>query len=201
MAQTLEPQDIEVLFSELREIKDPRLRDAVAEIWCETAAEMKWDTLEEIPKNTEEEKGRSLIGHIKGVTAMALAICEAAKSLHGKEYDKDAMIAASLLHDVSKLVEYEPDPERPRTANTPRAGRASNLGKNVQHAVYAAHKMLNKGLPLELVNLVIAHTHASGVRGKTWEAAALFYADFADSDAGLSDAKATLYSERWTLAH
>ena len=41
MAQTLEPQDIEVLFSELREIKDPRLRDAVAEIWCEIAAEMK----------------------------------------------------------------------------------------------------------------------------------------------------------------
>ena len=112
MAQTLEPQDIEVLFSELREIKDPRLRDAVAEIWCEIAAEMKWDTLEEIPKNTEEEKGRSLIGHIKGVTVMALAICEAAKSLHGKEYDKDAMIAASLLHDVSKLVEYEPGPRK-----------------------------------------------------------------------------------------
>jgi len=201
MAQKLQPRDIEALFSELREIKDPRLRGAVAEIWCETAAEMKWDTLEEIPKNTEEERGRSLIGHIKGVTAMALAICEAAKSLHGKEYDKDAMIAASLLHDVSKLVEYEPDSEKPTTANTPRAGRPSHLGKNVQHAVYAAHKMLNKGLSLELVNLVIAHTHASGVRGKTWEAAALFYADFADSDAGLSDAKATLYSERWTLKH
>jgi hypothetical protein len=104
MAQKLQPRDIEALFSELREIKDPRLRDAVAEIWCETAAEMKWDTLEEIPKNTEEEKGRSLIGHIKGVIAMALAICETAKSLHGKEYDKDAMIAASVLHDVSKLV-------------------------------------------------------------------------------------------------
>jgi hypothetical protein len=98
MAQKLQPRDIEALFSELREIKDPRLRDAVAEIWCETAAEMKWDTLEEIPKNTEEERGRSLIGHVKGVTAMALAICEAAKTLHGKEYDKDAMIAASLLH-------------------------------------------------------------------------------------------------------
>jgi hypothetical protein len=28
------------------------------------------------------------IGHIKGVTAMALAICETAKRLHGKEYDR-----------------------------------------------------------------------------------------------------------------
>ena len=201
MAQKLQPRDIEALFSELREIKDSKLRHAVAEIWCETAAEMKWDPLEEIPKNTKEELGRSLIGHIKGVTAMALAICDAAKSLHGKEYDRDAMIAASLLHDVSKLVEYEPDPEKPRAANTPRAGRPSNLGKYVQHAVYAAHKMLNKGLSLELVNLAITHTHASGVRGKTWEAAALFYADFADSDAGLSEANATLYSERWTLPH
>jgi len=201
MPQTLQPRDIEALFSELREIKDFKLRDAIAEIWCETAAEMTWDTLEEIPKNTKEEHGRSLMGHIKGVTAMALAICEAAKSLHGKEYNKDIMIAACLLHDVSKLVEYEPDPEKPRKANTPRAGRPSKLGQNVQHAIYAAHMMLNKGLSLELVNLVITHTHASGVRGKTWEAAALFYADFADSDAGLSEAKATLYAERWTLPH
>jgi hypothetical protein len=62
MAQKLQPRDIEALFSELTAIKDPKLRDAVAEIWCETAAEMKWDALEEIPKNTEEEKGRSRRG-------------------------------------------------------------------------------------------------------------------------------------------
>ena len=71
--------------------------------------------------------------------------------------------------------------------------------KNIQHAVYAAHKMLQKGLPLELVNLVITHTHESNIRGTTWEAAALFYADFADSDVGVSDANAKLYSERWHL--
>lgn len=201
MAQSLQLRDVEALFPELADVQDAKLRKAIAEIWCETAAEMKWDSLDEIPKNTKEEHGRALMGHIKGVTAMALAICETAKRLHGKDYDRDAMIAACLLHDVSKLVEYEPDPEMPRKPNTPRAGRPSKLGKNIQHAVYAAHKMLNKGLSLELVNLVITHTHASGVRGKTWEAAALFYADFADSDAGLSDAKAKLYSERWTLPH
>ena len=199
MAQILDPRDIEALFSEFGEIKDAELRHAVADIWCETAAEMKWDNVEEIPKNIKEEQGRSLMRHIKGVTAMALAICEAAKSLHEMEYDRDAVIAACLLHDVSKLIEYEPDPEKPRTANGPRGGRLSKVGKHVQHAVYAAHKMLNRGLSLELVNLVITHTHASGVRGKTWEAVALFYADFADSDAGLSEAKATLYAERWVL--
>ena len=81
MPQILQPRDIEALFSELREIKDVKLRRAVADIWCETAAEMKWDNVEEIPKNIKEEHGRSLMRHIKGVTAMALAICEAAKSL------------------------------------------------------------------------------------------------------------------------
>ena len=103
------------------------------------------------------------------------------------------------LHDVSKLVEYEPDPAVGATSSLPRRGRKSRLGRNVQHAVYAAHKILTKELPLELVNLVVTHTHESNIRGETWEAAALFYADFADSDVGVSDAGAKLYVQRWKL--
>jgi hypothetical protein len=36
MAQKLQPRDIEALFSEIGEAKDLKLRDAVAEIWCDT---------------------------------------------------------------------------------------------------------------------------------------------------------------------
>jgi putative nucleotidyltransferase with HDIG domain len=201
MAQKLDYDDVKRVFPELGEIKDSRLRTVVAQIWTETAAEMSWASLEEIPKNTTGESGRNLVDHIRGVTQMAMQICEIAKTLHGKPYDRDVMVAAGLLHDVSKLVEYEPDPDKPGDNKLPRAGRQSRIGKNIQHGVYAAHKMLAKGLSPELVHLVITHTHASNKRGKTWEAAALFYADFADSDAGLSTAHGKMFSERWTLGH
>jgi hypothetical protein len=109
----------------------------------------------------------------------------------------------------TRVIGEEPEMSRRRAdrLHAPRAGRASDLGKNVQHAVYAAHKMLNKGLSLELVNLVITHTHASGVRGKTWEAAALFYADFAEmrrprgTDCGRIGSAEPLVSRRRPCRH
>ena len=197
MPQSLTIEQVRALFPELDWIGDTSLRTRVAEIWCEVAAEMSWNDLNDVPKNLHDEKGRTLVGHVRGVTQMAAAICDIAKSLHGKAYDRDMMIASCLLHDVSKPVEYELDPAAHE--GKPRSGRKSRLGKNIQHAVYAAHKMLQKGLSLELVNLVITHTHESNIRGTTWETAALFYADFADSDVGVSDANAKLYSERWHL--
>lgn len=199
MAQSLSAADVERLFPELHWIGDASLRSAVTEIWREVAAEMVWDDLQHVPKNVNDEKHRNLINHVRGVTQMGVAICDIAKNLHGKTYDKDMMVASCLLHDVSKPVEYEPDPAADETGSLPRPGRKSQLGKNIQHAVYAAHKMLAKGLSLELVNLVITHTHESNIRGTTWEAAALFYADFADSDVGVSDARAKLYVQRWKL--
>lgn len=199
MAQTLTEGDIARVFPELSEISDEKLRHQVGDIWVEMAAEMGWDSLEEIPKNTTGEAGRTLVGHIRGVTQMALQICEIAKKLQGKPYDRDTMLAIGLLHDVSKLVEYEPDPAVSKGNQVPRAGRKSRMGKHIQHAVYAAHKMFSRGMSPELVNLVITHTHSSNMRGTTWEAAALFYADFADSDAGLSTGGAKMFSERWRL--
>ena len=49
------------------------------------------------------------------------------------------------------------------------------------------------------MSVLITHTHANNTKGTTWEAAALFYADFADTDAGLSTAGAEMYSQRWKL--
>lgn len=199
MPQQLSAEALRAIFPEIDEIKDPVLKRGVEEIWIEIAAEMPWNDLHEIPKNTKGESGRGLVEHVRGVTQMALALCEVAKSVQGKDYNRDMMLAASLLHDVSKPVEYEPDPAAKPGANGIRPGRQSALGKSVQHAAYATHKVWEKKLPLELAHLVLTHTHGSGMRGKTWEAAALFYADFADTDAALHASDSTLYVQRWQL--
>ena len=58
-------------------------------------------------------------------------------------------------------------------------------GRSIQHGVYTAHKVLQMGLPIELAHLIITHTHGSNVRANSFEASLLYYADFADSDAGI----------------
>lgn len=202
MAVSIDAQGIRAMLPEIEQIEDPALRGAIVDIWLEVAAEMTWDRFEDIPKNLKSEMYRPLIPHIRGVTQMALRLAETAKELHGTPYDRDLLVAACLLHDASKPLECEHDPEGAPTGGPAKAARASAIGRNIQHAVYSAHMVLQKGLPLELANLVITHTHSSGIRGKTWEAALLFYADFADTDAGICGSptpNAKTYNERWKL--
>lgn len=201
MPQQLDRDEIGRIFPELDQIGASDLRGKVADIWIDIAGEMLWSDLDTVPNGIKAALDRTLVGHVRGVTQMAVAICEIAKTLHGKTYDRDLLVAACLLHDASKPIEYEPDPGRPQEPGQLRRGRLSEIGRNVQHAVYAAHKAMQHGLPLDLVNLIITHTHASNVRTASWEAAALFYADYADTDAGLDLAGDKIISPRWMLAH
>jgi len=199
MPQQLSAHDVEQIFPEVLEIGEARLRGAVTEIWQDIAKEMSWSSLDEIPKNLRSEKERTLVEHIRGVTLMALHICETAQKIQGKPFDRDLLLAACLLHDVSKPLECEPDPNGAGDNRRPRRGRKSELGRQLPHATYATHLILKHGLSLELANLVVTHTHDIAIRGKTWEAAALFYADFADSDAGRSAANDQMFVQRWVL--
>ncbi len=199
MAIRIDAEGIRRLFPEIDQIRDAKLRQGVIDIWREIAAECPWERFEDIPKNTGDERHRPLVGHVRGVTRMALAMAEIAAAEHGTPYDRDLLLAACLLHDASKPVESEPDPEGPPTGGSVLPGRTSVLGKSVQHSVYAAHKIMEKGLPLELTHLVITHTHQSNVRAAGFEAALIFYADFADSDAGIASTGRETFARRWRL--
>lgn len=201
MPQSLTHPELSAIYPELDLIKDETMRRKVVEIWIEIAAEMLWDDLARVPNGVKAAINRTLVGHVRGVTQLAIAICDIAQSLHGLHTDRDLLVAACLLHDASKPIEYEPDPEKVAPPGDLPRGRVSPVGRNVQHSVYAAHKSLAKGLPLELTNLIITHTHASNIRTASWEAAVLFYADYADTDAGLTLAKNPLVSPRWLMGH
>lgn len=199
MAQTVSAAELRELLPEICEIADAALREKVETIWIEIAEEMAWSDLRDIPKNLKSERDRSLVEHIRGVTRMALALCDIAMDQHGKPYDRDLLLAACLLHDASKPVECEPSEEGGPANARPKPARKSHLGACIQHGVYAAHKALQHGLSHDLAHLLITHTHQSNTRGMTWEAAALFYADFADTDAGLSSNGSPMFIQRWKL--
>ncbi|MCC7426850.1 MAG: HD domain-containing protein [Alphaproteobacteria bacterium] len=200
MPAKIDAAEVRRIFPEVDQITDAKLRQGVIDIWIEVAAEMAWDKLEDIPKNLDVEKYRRLVDHIRGVTRMALALADVAQREHGTKVDRDMLIAVGLLHDVSKPVECEPDPEGKPTGGPAKAARKSEMGAKIQHAVYATHKVFAHGLPLELAHLVVTHTHASNVRPtKSIEAALLFYADYADSDVGIIPKGGKPFVARWEV--
>ena len=187
------------VFPEIEEIRDAGLRRGVVAIWLEIAAECAWSRLEDIPKNLDVEKGRRLTDHIRGVTRIALAMAETAKAANGTAYDRDLLVAMCLLHDVSKPVESEPDPAATPNGGAVVPGRKSKLGKLIQHAVYATHKVFAHGLPLEVAHVVNTHTHQSGVRSTSIEGAYVFYADYADSDSFIIPNGGKSFLGRWHM--
>jgi hypothetical protein len=197
MAVRIDEAGLRRLFPEIDEISDPTIRQGVIDIWIRTGARCAWDRLEDVPKNLSSEKYRRLTDHIRGVTRMAMALAEIAKELHGTPYNRDYLIAACLLHDVSKPLETDPDPEGAPTGGPALPGKKSEIGKKLQHAAFATHDILAQGLPLEIAHLVLTHTHDSNMRSRAIEASYLFYADYADSDAGIAPTGEKAFVERW----
>ncbi len=199
MAIQTNADEIRALFPEVELIEDPDLREGVVDIWLDLARETDWERFEDIPKNLKEEKHMTLIGHVLGVTRMALAMADIAKRLHGIQVDRDLLIASCILHDISKPLESAPDPGGPPTGTSVPPGKITEFGEKIQHGVYGAHKIWEKGLPkaLELAHLVITHTRTSNTRSKSYEAALLFYADWADSDAGIVLGGEVPFSAKW----
>ena len=162
------------LFPELAEISDRSLADKVVEIWAETWKASPWERIEDAPKNPETVHDRHrLVPHTRAVTVQGIAMAKAIRDFHGLPVNLDLVIAGCNLHDVSKLMEYEP-----KGADSGK----SQFGAMIQHAAYGVHKALEHGLPLELVHIIGSHTTQSRLAPKTTEAIIVHYADYADSD-------------------
>ena len=202
MPVTLGDNEICVMFPLITEIEELIFRQGVIDVLREIGEEMPWDSYEEIPKNLAFERHRSLVAHVNGVAQIAVTLAEICKENQGLSYDRDMLIAACLLHDGSKPVESEPDPDGTVPRGCPvRPIRRSELGELMPHSTYVAHKVLEKGMGERLAHLLITHTHSCNVRGKGWEAALLFYSDFVDTDCGIVSAgeDSPMYSQRWKI--
>ena len=175
------------LLPEIGQIEDARLREAVFGIWERGWASSAWSDLETVPKSLELPTRRTLVTHTRAVTQIAGHMVDVLSAAHGLEINRDRTLAIALLHDVSKLVEFEEGPEGPRTSRT---------GRLYQHGFLGAHWMEEAGLDEELVHGVIAHTPLSAVVPQTHEAVIVHYADFVDSDVQLLDAGQRLFCKR-----
>ena len=116
------PLDIVGVFPEIEQIKDRKLREAVVAIWQELWAQSPWSDFDTVP--TSPEIPYPTRPHNQCVVAMSLAVADAFERFHGVKIDRDVLIAAAVLQDASKVVEYRPGPDgRPSSASSARPTR------------------------------------------------------------------------------
>jgi len=156
----------------LDRIKDRELAKKVADIWYETWQESKWKDIGDACYKPDYP-GKTLVGHTNAVAQSSLAMAEIRQEIFNESVDYDLLIAGALLHDISKVLEFEPTDGKPI---------ATKKRKLFQHGFIGAHKALNKGLSDELVHIIIVHTNKSRLIPKSPEALIIYCIDIADAD-------------------
>ena len=162
------------LFPELMQISNPALRERVEVLWQRLWQECKWQRLEDVPVSSKIH--RSHLPHAQAVVRLAAVAADVAEQVHHLPVDRDILIAAAIVQDAGKLVEYEPD-------NNGTGFKRGELGVQLQHSMYAAHVALEIGLPLEVVHIMLAHSPSTSLTPQSRECALLFWIDQLDLSA------------------
>jgi len=165
--------DIAKYFPEIDQISDPALAAAVTRVWNRLWQESTWESIEDLP--VAPNIPYSHIRHAQSTVRAVLAVTDIFIAMHQVDLDRDLIIAAAILQDVSKLVEYRPDQSG--------GVEQTDLGKRLQHAFYAAHVALDEGLPLDVVHAILTHSTQSSMPPRTKEARILSLIDRADAAA------------------
>jgi len=170
--------DLLTILPELDLISDADLRTKAIAVWSTLANQSKFRRLMDVPVLPTLDYPQ--ITHNRSVAAIAMKVAEILEQFHGVQINRDVLLTAALLQDVSKLVEYEPvDGKVDR----------SEIGNSFQHGFFGAHSVLTAGLPLEIAESVLDHTYASSRFPRTLISKILFYVDQIDA--------AALHGDRW----
>lgn len=174
-----QPLNLLQVFPQIAEIRDETLRRAVVEVWEELWQKSRWTDLRAVP--TSGEIPYPNVPHMQCVVTMALAVADAFERHHGVQIDRDHLIAAAVLQDASKVVEYDPAPEGKATR--------TKIGRTLPHAFWCAHLAANKGIPEEIIHVMMTHSPQAPKFPETLEGKILYYVDQLDVIA--------IHGDRW----
>lgn len=159
-------------FPQLQQVTRREWAEATCEIWAKMWEKSSWEKLEELPANPLTPTA-SLLHHVRCVVENAIQVAKVRESVHGDRVNLDVLIVAGVLHDASKVLEYEI-----------RGGREvqSRLGDLYPHGFYAAHMAEAAGLPEEIVHIILTHATSTYAYPRTAEGLILYYCDMVDAD-------------------
>ncbi|MFD1585652.1 HD domain-containing protein [Halorientalis brevis] len=160
---------VDAAFPELASIENADLRDGVVSAWETAIEDNDIENLESVPwlPPTQRALGlddESLVDHVRDVTAGAVALAETLLERREVGLSLDTVIAGALVHDVSKLYEFD-------------GMETTAVGDLLGHPYYGVHVVARAGLPVELAHIVLSHTSRTTVEPATLEAAVVRRAD------------------------
>lgn len=147
--------DVLAAFPELAEVDDPDLREGIRDCWATACADAGVDDLDTVPWFPPAQRrhgitDETLVDHVRDVVAGALALADALARRRDTDVDRDLLVAGALVHDVSKLYEFD--------------GHATTtVGDLLGHPYYGVHCVAAAGLPVECAHVVLAHTSRTNV--------------------------------------
>ncbi len=173
------PFPVAKMLPEVNAIVNEELRAKVIRIWERLYEMSEWDDVMKVPVSGRMPE-RAHIPHNRSVVLMAMKVAEVLEQIHGVTVDRDHLIAAGLLQDSSKLVEYAPDG----------CGgvKKTKIGEAYPHSFYAAHMSVEEGLPIDVTQAIITHSPGSAKFPPSLIGKILFYVDQLDMSA-LGDQK------------
>jgi HD superfamily phosphodiesterase len=174
-------------FPELDRIEDDDLRAGVAKAWATAMAETGVEDLGRIPwfPPTQREHGIEdewLVPHVRDVTLCAADLAERLHDRRGADVSLDTVLAGALVHDVSKLYEFDGWDDRP-------------VYDLLGHPYYGVHAVAAADLPVELAHVVLSHSSRTTVEPATIEAEIVRRADEAAAAAIKAEALGDLRDE------
>lgn len=148
-------------FPAVDDIEDDHLRECVLRTWTQALAETGWD-LDEIPwfppvqddLNLPDER---LVPHVNDVVAGAVSLATTLRDRRDADVSMDVVRAGALVHDVSKVYEFDADGETP-------------VHDLLGHPHYGVVPAANGGLPPEVLHVVLSHSRRTAVDPATLEA-------------------------------
>lgn len=172
------------IFPQIGQIADHALRTQVEAVWQDLWTQSRWNSFDDLP--TSKEIPYPARPHSQCVLDLSLAIADQFEKHHGIRVDRDVLIAAAILQDASKVVEY--DPSGPAGASGSGAAHTV-IGKSFPHAFWCAHVALNHGVPLPVVHIIMTHSPGAAQFPQSLEGKILYYADQLDVIA--------IFGDRW----
>ena len=155
----MDKKELHDLFPELELIRSEEIREKCEEIWIEVLEKSTWGKANQIGECPLALDGltpdcpEKVLAHIRRVTRLCSAVADELADYFEKigPCNKDYLVAAASIHDVTKFWEYDLNEDGTITHDP-------LYGKYYHHPVSGAFLAKEHGLPDEIVYAVMAHS-------------------------------------------
>lgn len=174
------PIDVEEMFPQIAHIGDSTLRENVEAIWQELWEQSEFTDIATVP--TSGAIPYPNLPHSRAILDLCLAAAGVFEEYHGVRTDRDTLIAAAILQDASKVVEYRPTADGKGIEKT-------DIGETYPHAFWTAMLAQRRGVPQSVIHVILTHTPQATKFPDSLEGKILYYIDQLDVIA--------IHKDRW----